>query len=249
MSGILKKDLLSYYNHFAMWTLMATALSLGLISSFHCVGMCGPLVLALPVQHPGSRSGIWAIFSYHGGRLLTYTLLGSISGLLGRTIYLAGFQQWFSIVMGGLVLVWAFSRVPRRLSIPLGNLFHPLQAVISRLWQSPAGRRNYLLLGMANGLLPCGMVYLAVAGAATFSKVGESLTFMLFFGVGTLPALLLLSFSGRFIGAGVRQHMRKFIPFAMVLMGILLILRGLDLGIPFVSPVLAHGPGHAVSCH
>lgn len=232
-----------------MWTLIAAALSLGLISSFHCVGMCGPLALALPVQHLNSRSRIFAIFSYHGGRLLTYTLQGSISGLLGRTIYLAGFQQWLSIVMGGLVLIWASSRFTRRLSIPLGNLFRPLQAVISRLWQSSAGRRNYLILGMANGLLPCGMVYLAVAGAVSFSKIGESLAFMLFFGVGTLPALLLLSLSGRLIGAPVRQHMRRFIPFAMALMGVLLILRGLDLGIPFISPLLAHSPGHAVSCH
>jgi sulfite exporter TauE/SafE len=232
-----------------MWTLMATALSLGLIGSFHCVGMCGPLALALPVQHLDSRSRIFAIISYHGGRLLTYTLLGGLSGILGRVILLAGFQQWFSIVIGGLVLIWASSRFTHRLSIPLGNLFHPLQAVITRLWQSPAGRRSYLLLGMANGLLPCGMVYLAMAGAVSFSGVGESLTFMLFFGMGTLPALLLLSFSGRFIGAGVRQHMRKFIPYAMALMGVLLILRGLDLGIPFISPLLAHSPGHAVSCH
>lgn len=231
-----------------MWTLFATAFSLGLVSSFHCVGMCGPLALALPVQHLPATPRIFAIFSYHGGRLLTYVLLGGITGLLGRTIYLAGFQQWFSILLGISILVWACTRATGVRPVTAGKLFYPLQAFITRLWRSP-GRKSYFIPGMANGLLPCGMVYVAVAGAASFSNVGEGLAFMLFFGVGTLPALLLLTFSGRLIGAGVRQHMRNFIPFAMALMGILLILRGLDLGIPFISPVLAHSPGQAMSCH
>jgi len=231
-----------------MWSLFAAALSLGLISSLHCVGMCGPLVLALPVGQLPVVLRILVILSYHGGRLLTYALLGGVSGLLGRAVYLAGFQQWFSIAVGVLVLVWVvFSRVMGRGSFA-GRIFRPLQAVIGRLWQSP-GRSSYFVLGMANGLLPCGMVYLAVAGAVSFSRVGESMTFMLLFGVGTLPALLLLSISGRLIGVAARTQLRKLVPFAMALMGILLILRGLDLGIPFVSPVLAHGPGHAVSCH
>ncbi|MBN9385601.1 MAG: sulfite exporter TauE/SafE family protein [Chitinophagaceae bacterium] len=231
-----------------MWPLFATAFSLGLISSFHCVGMCGPLVLALPLQHLPARPRILAVFSYHGGRLLTYAMLGGVAGLLGRTVYLAGFQQWFSIILGILILVWVCIRTIGGRSVTAGKLFYPLQTFITRLWRSP-GRKSYFIPGMANGLLPCGMVYIAVAGAVSFSSMGESLAFMLIFGIGTLPALLLLGFSGHLIGAGVRRHMRKFIPFAMALVGVLLILRGLDLGIPFISPALAHSPGQAMSCH
>jgi len=231
-----------------MWGVFATALSLGLISSLHCVGMCGPLVLSLPLGRLTGMARSLGVMSYHAGRLLMYILLGGMFGLLGRTIHLAGFQQWFSIALGVSILVWAFLRAAGWRSARGGKLFLPLQAFIARLWQSPA-RGSYLVLGMANGLLPCGMVYLALAGAASFSRVDESMLFMLLFGMGTLPALLLLSISGRLIGVAARQHMRKLVPFAVVLMGVLLILRGLDLGIPFISPVLAHGPGQAVRCH
>ena len=234
-----------------MWTVFITAISLGAISSLHCAGMCGPLALALPVHHLSRPERIIGLLSYHGGRLLTYAALGGIFGLLGRHIYLSGFQQVFSITIGAMILLWAVGHqlFPiGRFPVLVRKLFHPLEILIGRLWQSPS-RHSFLLLGMANGLLPCGMVYLAVAGAVSFPELRESIAFMLFFGAGTLPALLIISFSGHLIGAQARRYMRKLVPITVVLMGVLLILRGLDLGIPFVSPVLAHGPGRAISCH
>ena len=221
---------------------------MGLVSSLHCVGMCGPLVMALPVRHLSGMARTIGLLLYHGGRLFIYVILGGLFGLLGRSIYLAGFQQWLSIALGVSILVWAFLRASGRRSVMGRKLFRPLQALISCWWQSP-GRGGYFLLGMANGLLPCGMVYLAVAAAASFTQLGDSMMFMLLFGTGTLPALMLLSLSGRLTGVAARNRWRKLVPFAVVLMGILLILRGLDLGIPFISPVLAHSPGRAVSCH
>jgi sulfite exporter TauE/SafE len=234
-----------------MWAVFITAISLGLVSSFHCIGMCGPLALSLPLQSLSAPARTLALITYHAGRLLIYTTLGAIFGLLGRRIYLAGFQQVFSITLGSLILLHAI--LIRSINSPqasriIKKLYQPLQQLITTLWQSP-GRRNFFLLGMANGLLPCGMVYLAIAGALSFGHIGESIAFMLFFGAGTLPALLLLSFSGRLIGINARVYIKKAIPGLVAIMGMLLILRGLDLGIPFISPALAHNPAHPVSCH
>lgn len=172
-------------------------------------------------------------------------------GVLGRHIYLSGFQQAFSIVLGVVILVSAvltgWSSDHRRPAL-IGKVQQPLNKLIFKLWQSK-GRYRYFALGMANGLLPCGMVYLAIAGALSFSRVWESTAFMIVFGAGTLPALLLLSGSSRLAGARTRVFIRRAMPGMIALMGVLLILRGLDLGIPFVSPTLAHGPGRPVSCH
>jgi len=232
-------------------TIFVAGFSLGLVSSLHCVGMCGPLLMSLPLQNLSVARRRIALATYHTGRLLVYAALGGISGLLGRHIYLAGFQQALSIGLGTLILLWMAVRhlMPARGgSIVLRKLFSPLEVLIIRLWRSPS-RQGFILLGMANGLLPCGMVYLAVAGAFALPQAGESIAFMLFFGAGTLPALLALHYSRHWFGAGTRATARKAIPALIVLMGILLILRGLDLGIPFISPALARGPGPAVSCH
>jgi sulfite exporter TauE/SafE len=248
-----------------MWPLFTTAIFLGLVSSFHCVGMCGPLALSLPLSSLPAVARFKSLLAYHGGRLSVYGTLGAIFGVLGRHIYLAGLQQVFSIVLGVVILVLAVlsgwsSRTGRRLVArrtdirPRGALAwiskvrQPLPQLIFRLWQSK-GRYRYFVLGMANGLLPCGMVYLAIAGALSLSRIWESVVFMIVFGAGTLPALLLISSSSRLAGARTRAFMRSVLPGLVALMGALLILRGLGLGIPFLSPVLAHGHGAAVSCH
>lgn len=188
---------------------------------------------------------------YHGGRLSVYGALGVLFGMLGRHIYLSGFQQLFSIVLGGVILVSAVLAgwsSHQRAPALIGRIQRPLNNLIFRLWQTK-GRYRYFILGMANGLLPCGMVYMAVAGALSFSRVWESVVFMVVFGAGTLPALLLLSGSSRLAGVRTRAFIRRAMPGMIALMGVLLILRGLDLGIPFVSPALAHGSGRPVSCH
>jgi len=234
-----------------MWPLFTTAILLGLMSSFHCVGMCGPLALSLPLSSLSPMGRSQALLMYHTGRLSVYGSLGAIFGVLGRHIYLAGFQQVFSIVLGVMILLlavpagrWSSRGAPAL----IGKVRRPLNKLIFRLWQS-RGRHRYFILGIANGLLPCGMVYLAIAGAMSFSWVWESVIFMTVFGAGTPPALLLLSSSPRLAGARTRAFIRRAMPGLMALMGALLILRGLDLGIPFISPILAHGHGTSVSCH
>jgi len=224
---------------FQAWT---SAFFLGLVSSLHCAGMCGPLALALPTRdlRPVRRARAWGL--YHGGRILVYTLAGVIFGLFGRGVYLAGWQQQFSILLGVAIIALALLGRFR----PFGLV--SMQRTITRLWTAP-GRAKFFLLGMANGLLPCGMVYLAIAGALTRTRVYESAGFMTCFGLGTLPLLLTLQHTGNRLTFPARARLRRAIPVLTIAIGLLLILRGLDLGIPFLSPAMAAAPGKVISCH
>jgi uncharacterized protein len=224
---------------------------LGLVSSFHCVGMCGPLALALPVQHLQRMQQVAAVMLYNAGRIITYAAIGALFGWAGRSIYIAGFQQWFSITIGMVILLLSFLNyfMNSPVSPKWLRAFHvSLQGVMGRLLKSPE-YHHYLLLGMANGLLPCGMVYVAIAATLSASSITESVVFMTSFGSGTLPAMLALSFFGVHINISIRRQLKKAVPWMVAGMAVLLILRGLNLGIPFVSPVLAKAPQAVISCH
>lgn len=234
-----------------MWQAFLAAFSLGLVGSAHCLGMCGPLVLALPVQEMTPAGRAFSLGLYHAGRIFVYASAGLVFGLVGRRVYLAGWQQGLSILLGVLILAWVVLKGARgggRLPGWAGRLYELLQAWMGRLWQSPSPGR-FFLMGMGNGLLPCGMVYMAVAGALTSPEVWQGAAFMAFFGLGTLPMLLGLQVTGRMVGISLRRQIRRGLPYLMALMAVLLILRGLNLGIPFISPVLASRPGHAIGCH
>jgi uncharacterized protein len=225
-------------------------LLLGTIGSFHCVGMCGPLALSLPVHHLPVAQRLFHILLYHIGRVLTYSLLGFILGLIGRGFYLAGIQQAFSIVMGAGLLIIALSRYLhwkwqiRRIE----QWGQWLNTTIGRLLHQP-GKQTFLWLGMANGLLPCGMVYMAIFSAMVAGNVTDSTIFMISFGLATIPLMLLLGVLGMRVGIGFRNTLRQWIPMMTILVGLLLIMRGLNLGIPFLSPRLINPIGHAITCH
>ena len=234
-----------------MWSIVTAGLVLGLISSLHCIGMCGPLMLALPVRHLEKWKQVLTIFLYNTGRVITYTLIGALLGLAGRRIYLAGFQRWFTIVLGVVMLVLAFNYFFKQASVQpqwMQSVYIRIQQLMLRFVKSNR-ISGYFLLGMANGLLPCGMVYLAIAGAVTADSVLNSMLFMFLFGVGTMPAMLALGVFGLRITMPVRQQMKAAMPYVVVAMAVILILRGCNLGIPFISPVIADVPGHVISCH
>jgi len=227
-------------------------LSLGTVSSLHCVGMCGPLALALPVHHLSKTQKFLSLLFYQFGRIVTYASLGLIFGVLGRRIYIAGFQQWFSITMGILIIVllgiYFIYQKPIHPSF-LNSLYKLVQSWILKLLRSPKNSFSFLLLGMANGMLPCAMVYVAIASALTTTEVGYSIAFMAMFGAGTLPAMLMISYFGQMISMPVRKTMRNIVPYFVAVLALILILRGLNLGIPFISPELQDARGKTVSCH
>ena len=232
--------------------MLLSAFLLGLISSFHCVGMCGPLAIAVPVQHLSPIAKRLAIMLYHTGRIITYTLLGLIFGVLGRHIFIAGFQEKASLVLGSIILfVVIYQRLSRNSYTPpfVQYFTDKLQDIMRKLWGQHSSFSSFLL-GMTNGLLPCGMVYFALAGALSSASITGSVLFMALFGLGTLPLMLSVHFLGTsYFTASFRSKARELVPVFIGCMGVLLILRGLNLGIPFISPYLGNEAGKVISCH
>lgn len=229
---------------------ITAGLILGAFSSLHCIGMCGPLALALPVQHLSMWQQRFAAFIYNAGRMLTYSILGLLFGMLGRSIYIAGFQQWLSIISGAVILVFLFQyyflhQTWQPKWVQQLQLF--VQTKMISLLQTKK-KNIFLFLGMLNALLPCGMVYVALATAVNFTELELSTLFMAAFGAGTLPLMLMLSIAGNSLSFPFRKNIRKAIPYLMTAMALLLILRGMNLGIPFISPLLARAPGEVIIC-
>jgi len=232
------------------WQLIITGFLLGTVSSFHCVGMCGPIALSLPVHYLAPKQKAFGIFLYNTGRITMYALLGLLFGFVGRQVYLGGFQKGFSIVLGSLLLLFLLQSLLKKKFIPdawLQKSTRKLQQFIMRYMQQKK-RYTLFLLGVANGLLPCGMVYFAVTGAMAAGSVTGGVLFMAAFGAGTFPAMFALSFFGSMISLHARNAMKKAVPYVIFTMGILLILRGLSLDIPYLSPFIPGASQDVVSC-
>lgn len=221
---------------------LLAALTLGFLGSFHCVGMCGPIALALPLNGENTARRAAGALLYNAGRIVTYSLFGVLFGLLGKGFVIAGYQQALSIGLGALILL---SLILSKVKGPSNHMTTIMFSFLSKIKFS-LGKllksKNYtsvFWIGMLNGLLPCGLVYVGVAGAiATGSAVNGAL-FMAFFGLGTFPAMFLVSMISHTIGTGVRNKIRKVVPVMVGLMACVLILRGMNLGIPYISPELS----------
>ena len=223
-----------------MIELLAPAVLLGLVGSAHCIGMCGPLALAIPSIGEGWAGRLGGAALLNGGRVVTYVLFGFLFGAFGRGLQLAGIQQAVSISLGVMILlgvaVPALLRTGKLAQIP-ARLVMRLQGTMAKQLKrtSPGG---LFLTGMLNGLLPCGLVYLALAGALAYGGWQEGGLFMLLFGLGTWPALIAVRLGGHGLTPAWRSGLRKLAPYVMGLMAMLLIIRGLGLDIPYLSPAL-----------
>ena len=218
---------------------LITPLTIGLIGSFHCIGMCGPIVVALPLKNHNLVSKIAGTILYNSGRVVTYSILGILFGLLGRGIHMAGFQQWTSILLGVAMIVSVLFPFFFREKITIGNLFSGFAArLILRLKKLFTDRSYFslLMIGLLNGLLPCGLVYVAIAGAINSGTVLTGALFMMLFGIGTIPLLLIATLASDAIGQRVRSKMQRVVPYFVFFLGVLFILRGMSLGIPYISP-------------
>ena len=222
-----------------MLQIFFVAFTIGIVGSFHCVGMCGPLALALPLSNDSFAAKFSGAFIYNAGRIVTYTFFGLIFGLIGQTAALFNFQQWLSIGTGVLILF--FIIMPKKYKIQSTAsgystaFFTRIRLELGRLFIKK-NSSSLFVIGLLNGLLPCGLVYMAVAGAIAAGDVWNSALFMAAFGLGTLPIMWSIAFFGNYVGVSFRQKIRRAYPFMMTLMACLLILRGMGLGIPYVSP-------------
>ncbi|MFC2125364.1 sulfite exporter TauE/SafE family protein [Bacteroidota bacterium] len=221
-----------------------TAFLVGFFGSLHCIGMCGPIALALPFR---GQSGIGYFFSrilYNTGRIITYTLIGAIIGLAGQGLSLAGAQRWLSIGSGILLILIVLlpAAITDKASIlkPAYQFTGFLKAKFGILF-SKASIGSTFLIGILNGFLPCGLVYVALAGALACGSYVNGMIYMAVFGLGTFPVMFAVSYFGKFIGIGIRQKFNRIVPVFIVALGILFILRGMNLGIPYISPHIQTG--------
>jgi sulfite exporter TauE/SafE len=229
------------------------AISLGFMGSFHCVGMCGPIALALPVKQNSFTAKLASSLFYNIGRIFTYALIGGLFGLIGESFAIAGYQQTVSIALGVAILIMVLlpNQVVSRYRITsfIASYVGKLKQQLGLLFQKNS-YPSLFFIGTLNGLLPCGLVYLGIAGAISRGNSMEGALFMSMFGLGTLPTMLALPLLGNTISINFRNKINKAVPLFVSLMAILLILRGLNLGIPYVSPQLsAEKPVAHKCCH
>lgn len=216
-----------------------SAFILGLLGSFHCVGMCGPIAFLLPVDRTNSFRKIIQITTYHFGRLLAYSLIGLFFGLIGKSLYIFGIQQQLSIIIGVIMIVAIL--IPTQLANSF-KLSQPIYKMISKV-KSGLGQAlkkkttdTFLTIGFLNGFLPCGLVYMAVFASIATEQALMGSMYMVLFGLGTIPLMTSAIYLGKFLNSKVKQNIQKAIPVFVVLIGVLFILRGLGLGIPYLSP-------------
>ncbi|MEZ4792466.1 MAG: sulfite exporter TauE/SafE family protein [Gelidibacter sp.] len=230
-----------------------SALIFGLLGSFHCVGMCGPIAFMLPVDRTNSTRKIFQVFAYHFGRIIAYSLIGLFFGLIGKSLYIFGLQQQLSIFIGILMVVAVL--IPANL-FNRYNFSKPIYKLISKV-KSSLGKAlkkksadTFLTIGFLNGFLPCGLVYMAVFASITMQNVFYGSLYMALFGLGTIPLMTSAIYLGKFLNSTVKQRIQKVIPVFVVAIGLLFILRGLGLGIPYLSPAPANeAVSGTIECH
>jgi sulfite exporter TauE/SafE len=215
-----------------------TAFILGLMGSLHCIGMCGAIALALPVPPDADRR--LATLVYNLGRILTYSTIGFAFGFVGQMFVLAGFQQVLSIGAGIIILIFVFlPLITKRRDFISSKLTHFISSQIRSKFATLLKEHSYsslFLIGVLNGLLPCGLLYVALAGATATGNVFSGSIYMALFGLGTTPVMLTIGYFRHRFTLEWRSHVRKLVPVSISLVAILLIIRGMNLGIPYLSP-------------
>jgi len=218
----------------------------GLFGSIHCIGMCGPLALAIPGRPGGKWLLIWDKVLYQLGRIVSYSALGLVAGLAGRQLCLLGMQKSVTLLSGLLLILAAMARW---LKVYFSRSSRPgafLSVVNCAITYALRHKSGHFAVGMLNGFLPCGFVYIALLGAINMQMPLSASAYMMFFGLGTLPLMLVATLGAGFINAPLRKRLNRLVPYFMICLGLWFILRGLSLSIPYLSPVLETNPA---LCH
>ncbi len=218
-----------------------TAFVIGFLGSFHCIGMCGPIAIALPVPNSTNLTFFTGRVLYNLGRVVTYSFMGAVFGLIGERLFIAGFQQAVSIFLGVIIIISVLlpSKYKNKvIQLPaIQKISQPLKNNISALF-SKGTISSLFLIGILNGFLPCGFVYIGLAGSIASGNAISGAAVMILFGLGTVPAMFAASVFGKFINLGIRNKIKKAVPVFAILLAVVFILRGMNLGIPYLSPKL-----------
>lgn len=215
-----------------------TGFVLGITANFHCLGMCGPLALAIPLNRSSNWTILSGVLQYNFGRVVTYSILGAIVGIIGITIQTFNILQWISILSGVFLILYAWRKLlssKLEAKLPVFGINRIVSSGFGKVLASKSPFK-ILLLGSLNGILPCGMVYLGLMNAILGGDSIKSALAMFFFGLGTLPIMIFVGFASNRISSSLRQKFSKSIPYLLTLIGIFIILRGMNLNIPYISP-------------
>jgi hypothetical protein len=207
---------------------LISALSLGFLGSFHCLGMCGPIALSLPVVDGDARHFYFGRLMYQLGRVTMYMLLGVIAGLIGISFQLKGLQSDLSIFSGIIIILVVLFLNDKLLSKVNGRLVKMsfrIKSVIGNYIKKKSFTAMFVV-GLANGILPCGFVYLAMAGAISYGGITNAALYMLLFGLGTLPLMYIVAVSQNIFSPKVKLSINKLSPFIAIALALLLIHRG-----------------------
>ena len=210
-------------------------LVLGLSSSLHCIGMCGPISMVLPLKDRSVFGVFTGVLQYNIGRVFVYGILGSVIGAIGFTASLFGALQIVSIITGIVMIIFAWQK----------HLFSGFTAWNSFNGFFSKGIGNImgsgspfklLLLGSVNGLLPCGMVFIALMNAVTGGTPLNGAAAMIAFGLGTVPAMMFVGIAASKMNRSLQQRVNAYVPYILTIVGLLVCLRGMNLNIPYISP-------------
>ncbi|RNL56062.1 sulfite exporter TauE/SafE family protein [Pedobacter jejuensis] len=222
---------------------------MGIFGSLHCAVMCGPIMLGMPFKKESFLKSGAQLLLYQFGRILVYTVLGLVVGALGNSIRIFSNQKILSIIIGSLLILFTALQFNRsyknRFAMIQAKALNPISKLMGRVFNSPFWG---LFAGMLNGLIPCGMVYLALATALYTGNAKAGGIFMFLFGLGTAPLMMMISLGGIYLKKYIRFNTNKFLPWFMFFMGMLFILRSADLGIPFLSPKTTNSFSHSAEC-
>jgi sulfite exporter TauE/SafE len=216
-----------------------TAFLIGLAGSFHCIGMCGPIALALPVPKSNTVSFFTGRILYNFGRIISYSFMGLFFGFLGEKLIISGYQGTLSITLGILILVYFLLPLDVKKQFTQLNfiqwMINLLKTKLGLLLKQKK-EISFLALGFLNGFLPCGFVYIGLAGAISTGNPFDGMMFMFLFGLGTFPLMFIVSILGKIISVKVRQNLSRLTPIFVIIFAFLFIIRGMNLGIPYISP-------------
>jgi len=233
--------------------MLLSALIFGLLGSFHCIGMCGPIAFLLPLERDNKLKKLLQIFLYHSGRIFSYAIIGLAFGVVGKSISLFGLQQQLSIIIGIIMLLLVL--IPKH---KLGKLnpenagFKFVNKLKNHLGRELKKKRpdTFFTVGFLNGFLPCGLVYMAVLGAIAVGSTIKGSLYMVLFGLGTIPLMTSAIWISNIISVQSKKYIRRLIPVFVGIIAILFILRGMGLGIQFVSPSFkSEKISSSYSCH
>src|SRR5690554_779346 len=233
--------------------MILSALVLGLMGSFHCVGMCGPIAFMLPVDRTNPAKKLFQVFLYHFGRLMAYGIIGLVFGFLGKGLYVFGLQQKLSIFIGAIMILLVL--IPYK-TISKYNFSKPIYSILAKV-KNQLGKElkkkspdTFLTIGFLNGFLPCGLVYMALFGSMATASPWLGAFFMVLFGLGTIPLMTTAVYFGSMLKGAAKKSVQRLIPVFVILIGLLFILRGMGLGIPYISPApVTEVVSSAIECH